>query len=122
MKKNIHKCFEGLEEYFSPRIIDEVDDMYVKIARIKGEFPWHNHESEDEMFFILEGQMMMHIKNEEPFAMNPGELFVVPRGVVHRVWAESECRIMLIEKKSTLHTGNLKTELTRSIEEQKKPL
>ncbi|WP_290800555.1 cupin domain-containing protein [Flavobacterium sp.] len=117
--KNLAQSFETITHYFSPKVIAEVNDQYVKIAKIKGEdIPWHNHENEDELFYIIEGSLLMEIENEPSFTMQKEDLFVVKKGINHRVSAVEECKIMLIETKTTLHTGNVKTAVTKSIEEQ----
>lgn len=117
--KNIAQSFETITNYFSPKVIAEVNDQYVKIAKIKGEdIPWHNHENEDELFLILEGSLLMEIENESPFTMHKDDVFVVKKGVNHRVSAVEECKIMLIETKTTLHTGKVQAAVTKSIEEQ----
>ena len=109
----------ALTAYFSPQVIAEVNDVYVKVARIKGdEIPWHNHAREDELFFILEGSLLFEIEGEDPFSMEPGDLFVVRRGVDHRVSSVEECSILLIENKTTEHLGDTKSELAKSVEEQ----
>lgn len=116
---NIKEAFEKVEDYFSPRVIAEVNDQYVKIAKIKGnDIPWHNHENEDELFHIIEGSLLMEIENKASFIMNKGDLHVVPKGVNHRVSSEKECLIMLIETKTTKHTGDIKSAVTKKIEEQ----
>ena len=117
---NLHKESLKLENYFSPRIVSEVNDQYVKIAKIKGQdIPWHNHENEDELFYIIDGNLLMEIENQPSFTMNTGDLFVVPKGVNHRVSATEDCLIMLIETKSTKHTGDVITSITKSIDNQK---
>ena len=116
---NIKEEFKSIKNYFSPKIITTVNDQYVKLAKIKGEdIPWHNHKNEDELFFISEGSLLMEIENEPSFTMNKGDLFVVKKGVNHRVSAENECLIMLIESKSTKHTGQIKSSITKSIDDQ----
>ena len=116
---NVIEEFSKIDRYFSPRIIGEVNNEFVKLAKIKGEdIPWHNHENEDEMFYIIEGSLLMEIENEPAFNMNKGDLFVVKKGVEHRVSSENECLIMLIESKTTKHTGEVLTDITKSIEEQ----
>ncbi|WP_428740553.1 cupin domain-containing protein [Tenacibaculum sp.] len=117
---NLHKESLKLDNYFSPRIVSEVNDQYVKIAKIKGEnIPWHNHENEDELFYIIDGNLLMEIENQPSFIMNTGDLFVVPKGVNHRVSATEDCLIMLIETKSTKHTGDVIASITKSIDNQK---
>jgi len=111
--------FSNVQDYFSPKVIGEVNDVYVKVAKIKGDkIPWHNHKNEDELFYIVDGSLLFEVENEEPFVMNKGDLFIIKRGINHRVSAAEECKIMLIENKSTAHTGEVVSEVTRSIEEQ----
>jgi quercetin dioxygenase-like cupin family protein len=117
---NLKDTLNTITNYFSPKIIGEVNDQYIKVAKIKGQdLPWHNHEHEDELFYIISGQLLMEIENEEPFTMKEGDLHVVKKGVNHRVSAQEECSIMLIESKTTEHTGKVKSAITKSIEEQK---
>lgn len=116
---NLREQLKDVKDHFSPRIITEVNDQYVKIVKIKGqEVPWHNHENEDELFYIIEGTLLLEIKNEANRTMNTGDLFVVPKGIDHRVSSIDECSIMLIETKTTKHTGEVKSSITRSIQEQ----
>ena len=118
-KLNIESALASIENYFSPKIIGEVNDVYVKIAKIKGEdVPWHNHKNEDELFYILEGSLLMEIENKPAFEMNKGDLYVVKRGVEHRVSSKKECQIMLIENKSTAHTGDVVSDITKSVNQQ----
>ncbi len=118
-QKNLKKQLKDVQDYFSPKIVTEVNDQYVKIAKIKGqEVPWHNHENEDELFYIIEGTLLMEIENETNRTMKTGDMFVVPKGINHRVSSIDECSIMLIETKTTKHTGKVKSSITKSIEEQ----
>ncbi len=111
--------FKGIKGYFSPKIIGEVNDVYVKIVTIKGDkVPWHAHEDEDELFYIVEGKLLFEIKNEGSFSMNTGDLFIIKKGISHRVSSQKECKIMLIENKTTAHTGTVKAEITKSIQQQ----
>ena len=83
---NIKEQLKEVKNYFSPKIVTQVNDQYVKIAKIKGqEIPWHNHENEDELFYIIEGELVMEIENESNRTMKTGDLFVVPKGINHRV-------------------------------------
>jgi len=117
---NIKEHFEKVNEYFSPRIIGEVNDVFIKVAKIKGdEIPWHNHKNEDELFFIIEGKLLMEIENEKPFLMKKGDIYIVKKGINHRVSSIKECKIMLIENKSTAHTGEVQAGITKTIEQQK---
>ncbi|WP_196894716.1 cupin domain-containing protein [Aureivirga marina] len=116
---NLIETLKEVENYFSPKVVGEVNNEYIKVAKILGEeIPWHNHENEDESFFILEGELLMEIENETPFTMKKGDLYVVKKGVNHRVSSKKECLIMLIESKTTKHTGDVKSDITKSIEEQ----
>jgi quercetin dioxygenase-like cupin family protein len=118
-KLNLQDSFQGVEEYFAPRIIGEVNDVYIKVAKIKGEeIPWHNHRDEDELFYIVEGTLLFEIEGQDSFSMNPGDIFIVPKGINHRVSSVEECKILLVENKSTAHTGDVSSPITRSIDEQ----
>jgi mannose-6-phosphate isomerase-like protein (cupin superfamily) len=117
---NVKDAFLSMVDYYSPKIIGEVNDQYIKVVKIKGqEVPWHNHENEDELFFIVEGSLLMEIENQEDLIMRKDDFFVVKKGINHRVSSEEECLIMLIESKTTEHTGKVKSPITKSIEEQK---
>ena len=107
----------ALTELWSPRVIAEVDDSYIKVAKVQGTFGWHTHADEDELFLILKGHLRIEM-DDGPVELDEGEIFVVPKGVRHNPIAEEECHLMLIERKSTLHTGDVVTERTRSIAEQ----
>ena len=109
---------ENLKELWSPRIIAEVDDSFVKVAKIKGEFPWHSHEMEDELFMVLEGEMSIELEDSR-VKLKTGDLHVVPKGTAHRPSAAEECLILLFEKKTTRHTGDIVQENTRSVEQQR---
>lgn len=111
----------SLPELWSPRVIAEVDDAYIKVAKVHGSLAWHSHENEDELFLILKGQLCIEMEHES-VQLNEGEMFVVPKGVRHNPVAKEECHILLIERKSTLHTGNVVTEKTRSLAEQLRPI
>ena len=116
---NLKKQLEDVKDYFTPKIVAEVNDQYVKIAKIKGQdVPWHNHENEDELFYILEGELLMEVENETDRTMNTGDMVVVPKGINHRVSSIDECSIMLIETKTTKHTGEVQSYITKSIQEQ----
>jgi mannose-6-phosphate isomerase-like protein (cupin superfamily) len=110
----------SLTELWSPRIVAEVDDAYIKVAKVQGSLAWHSHDNEDELFLILKGHLRIEMEGNV-VELDEGEMFVVPKGVQHNPVAEQECHIMLIERKSTLHTGGVITEKTRSLEEQLRP-
>jgi mannose-6-phosphate isomerase-like protein (cupin superfamily) len=110
-KVNLAEKFGLFDEYWSPKIIGELNGQYIKLAKLKGEFVWHDHEAEDELFLVVKGQMVMRLRDKE-IVLEEGELLIVPRGVEHCPVAEQEVQILLFEPKSTLHTGNVETEKT----------
>jgi quercetin dioxygenase-like cupin family protein len=119
-KINVKEKFQEIQEYFSPKVIGEVNDVYVKLAIICGEeIPWHNHRNEDELFLILEGSLFFEVEGKDGFTMNEGDLFIVKRGVNHRVSSKLPCKIMLVENKETAHTGDVQTTITKSIDQQR---
>ena len=111
----------NLSELWSPRVVAELDDSYVKVAKVQGTLTWHSHEHEDELFYILKGSLTIEMESRT-VVLREGEAFVVPKGVRHNPIAANECHIMLIERKSTLHTGNEVTDRTRSLSEQLRPV
>lgn len=113
----IESQFEQLTEYWSPRVIGRVNDQYVKVAKLKGEFVWHAHDDEDELFLVVRGRLRIQLEDGE-VELGPGQLVVVPRGVRHNPVADEECWVMLVETVTTKHTGDVVTERTRSIAEQ----
>jgi mannose-6-phosphate isomerase-like protein (cupin superfamily) len=116
---NLKDAFLSLTNYFSPKIIGEVNDQFIKVVKIKGDkVPWHNHKHEDELFYIFEGSLVLEIENQEAVIMQKGDLYVVKKATNHRVTSDEECFIMLIESKTTEHTGKVQSEITKSIHEQ----
>ncbi len=117
---SLEQACSALEELWSPRVVGQVNNQYIKVAKIQGEFPWHSHEREDEMFLVLRGVLRIGRSEADggPVLLHPGEFFVVPRGVRHNTSAEEETWIALVETVTTLHTGGEQTPLTRSIAEQ----
>ncbi len=111
----------SLTELWSPRVVAEVDDAYIKVAKVQGSLAWHSHENEDELFLVLKGRLRIEMESG-PVELGEGEMFVVPKGVRHNPVAEEECHLMLIERKSTLHTGDIVTEKTRSLDDQLRPV
>ncbi len=120
MKSPVHApaAAAALTDYWSPRIIGAVDDSYIKVARVKGSLAWHTHEHEDEMFFVLRGGLRLELE-DGVVDLAEGDMYVVPRGVRHNPVADGECHLLLVERKTTLHTGDVVTPHTRSIEDQK---
>ncbi|MFC4764657.1 cupin domain-containing protein [Dyella koreensis] len=119
--KSPRQIAESLTELWSPRVVAEVDDAYIKVAKVQGSLAWHSHEGEDELFFILKGRLRIEM-DDGAVELGEGEMFVVPKGVRHNPVAESECQLMLIERKTTQHTGNVVTEKTRSLSDQLRPV
>jgi quercetin dioxygenase-like cupin family protein len=118
-KKDLNRLFQQIQGYFSPKIIGEVNDVYVKVTRVKGDdVPWHTHDHEDELFFICKGSLVMEIADEESFTLSTGELFIVKKGIRHRVFSTEECWVLLIENKETKHTGDVASSITKTIEDQ----
>ena len=115
------KLASGLSEHWSPRVIAEVDDAYVKVAKVKGTLAWHSHEDEDEFFYVLAGTLRIEME-DRTVDLHAGDAFVVPKGVPHNPVAQQECLVMLIERKTTQHTGTTVTEKTRTIAEQLRPV
>lgn len=111
----------ALTEHWSPRVVAELEDSYVKVAKVQGTLAWHSHENEDELFYILKGSLTIEMEGRT-VVLNEGEMFVVPKGVRHNPIAEQECHLMLIERKTTLHTGSEVTSKTRSLSEQLRPV
>ncbi|HEU4589276.1 MAG TPA: cupin domain-containing protein [Steroidobacteraceae bacterium] len=118
---DVQKAAAALSELWSPRVVGEVDDVYIKVAKVHGTLAWHSHADEDELFLVLEGRLRIEMESGA-VELNAGEMYVVPKGVRHNPVAEQECRILLIERKSTRHTGDTVTEKTRSIAEQLRPV
>jgi mannose-6-phosphate isomerase-like protein (cupin superfamily) len=114
---NILSELENVTEYRSPRVIGRVNDQYVKGAKLQVEFVWHKHEDEDELFYIVKGQLTMRYEDSE-VVINEGDFHVVPKGVMHNPLADEECWIVLIEPVTTKHSGDVASEHTKSIEEQ----
>lgn len=111
----------SLTELWSPRVVAEVDDAYVKVAKIRGSLAWHSHDNEDELFFVLKGHLRIEMDGHT-VELDEGELYVVPKGVRHNPVAEQACQVMLVERRTTLHTGQVTTEKTRSLAEQLRPI
>ncbi|MCZ4693867.1 cupin domain-containing protein [Ancylomarina euxinus] len=118
---NLQAYLSHVKDYFSPEVIGEVNDVYVKVAKIKGDkVPWHNHTNEDELFYIISGTLFMEVEGEECFEMKTGDIYIIKRGINHRVSSTDECQIMLIENKGTAHTGDVVSEITKSTDQQLK--
>lgn len=112
----------GLNELWSPRVVGAVDEHYVKVAKVHGTFGWHSHADEDELFYILSGQLTIELEHAPAVSLLAGDAFVVPKGVRHNPIARDECTLLLFERKSTQHAGGEVNVHTRSVAEQLRPL
>jgi mannose-6-phosphate isomerase-like protein (cupin superfamily) len=109
---NLAEKFERFADHWSPKIVGEVNDMHVKLAKLKGEFVWHHHEREDELFLVVAGRLRMRLRDGDR-DLGPGELIIVPRGTEHcPVALTDEVHVVLLEPKGTLNTGNVTDERT----------
>jgi mannose-6-phosphate isomerase-like protein (cupin superfamily) len=114
-KVNLAQKFSLFSEQYSPKIVGELNDSYVKLVKFQGDFTWHHHDGEDEMFLVIKGEMRMKVREdgaEHEIVVRPGEFIIVPRGVEHFPSAAEETQVMLLEPKSTLNTGNVQNERT----------
>lgn len=114
---NLLAMADRLTEYQSPKVVAQVNDQYVKVAKLLGPFLWHAHEQEDELFLVLRGRMRLEFEDGS-VELEPGSMYVVPRGVRHRPVADEECWLALVETVTTRHTGDVVSPKTRSIAEQ----
>ena len=110
-KVNLAAKFASFDEPWQPKVVAELNDAHVRIAKIEGEFVWHHHDDEDELFLVVAGRMRMQFRDGD-VVVEPGELIVVPRGVEHCPIGEDGCQIVMVEPKTTLNTGNVRNELT----------
>src|SRR5438105_12521687 len=110
-KVNLAEKLAAFDEPWSPKIVAELNDSYVKVVKFDGEFVWHHHDDEDELFLVVSGRMRMQFRVGDQ-VLGPGELIVVPRGIEHCPLAEGDCHVVLIEPKTTLNTGNVRSERT----------
>jgi mannose-6-phosphate isomerase-like protein (cupin superfamily) len=109
--------FARLTDFWSPRVVARVNDQYVKVAKLRGEFVWHAHDGEDELFLVRRGRLVIQLE-DGAVTLEPGQCVVVPRGVRHSPMSADECWVVLVEPVATKHTGDVVTERTRSVEEQ----
>jgi mannose-6-phosphate isomerase-like protein (cupin superfamily) len=110
-KVNIAEKLELFGDYWSPKIIGELNDFYVKAVKLKGEFVWHHHESEDELFYVVKGRLVIKLHDGE-VVLEPGEFAVIPHQVEHLPVADDEVHVLLLEPKSTVNTGTTANEWT----------
>jgi len=110
-KVNLSEAFRSFDELWSPRIAGEVNDFQVKLTKLQGEFVWHKHDEEDELFLVVKGQMTIRLREGE-VTLDEGEFAIVPRGVEHLPVAEEETHVLLFERRGTLNTGDVRNERT----------
>ena len=110
-KVNLSEKLASVSDYWSPKIIGELNNQHVKIAKLKGSFVWHHHENEDELFFVFKGALTIKLRDKD-LLIREGEFAIIPRGVEHMPEAEEECWIMMLEPKTTSNTGNVTNERT----------
>ena len=110
-KVNVAQKFTLFKEYWVPYIVGELNDSYVKVDKLKGEFVWHKHEAEDELFLVTKGKLLIKLRDKDVW-LGEGEFIIIPKGVEHKPVADEEVHVVLIEPKSTLNTGNVKNEKT----------
>lgn len=115
-KVNLQQKFALFSDHWQPKMIGELNDFAVKIVKVKGEFVWHHHDREDELFFVVKGRLLMQIReasgSQRTVPVEEGELIIVPRGVEHCPMAEEETYLMLLEPNTTINTGNVESERT----------
>ncbi len=108
---NLADRFSRFTDYWSPKIVGELNVFHVKLVKVKGEFVWHHHDDEDEMFLVIEGHLTIQLRDRD-ISLEPGEFTIIPKGVEHRPVATVETHVLLLEPKSTLNTGNVQNERT----------
>lgn len=110
-KVSLFEKLNSFQDYWSPKIVGELNDSFVKVVKLKGEFVWHHHEAEDELFLVLKGTLLIRLRDRD-LRVEEGEFLIIPRGVEHLPIAEKEVHVLLLEPKSTLNTGNVANERT----------
>ena len=115
---DIAAALDQVTEHWTPRVVGQVNDQYVKVAKLLGELVWHAHDDEDEMFLVVYGHLVIQLPDDQSIELDAGQFFVVPKGVKHNPVAAEEVGIVLIETVTTAHTGSVHSERTVSIERQ----
>ena len=111
-KLNLYQKLDLIDEFWSPKIVGELNGQHVKLARLKGEFVWHHHDKEDELFLVLRGKLLIEFRDGDVL-LEEGDCLVIPRGVEHRPVAEEEAAVLLFEPAGTLNTGNVRSQHTK---------
>ena len=120
--RNVFGTFEAIGDYWSPVAVAEANGQLVKVAKIKGEFVWHHHEHEDEVFLVLRGELTIRYRDRSDVVLRPGDIHTVPKGVEHCPVCDGEVMCLLFEPGETAHTGNVVAEITKSVAEQREGL
>lgn len=110
-KVNLNQKFSQFQDYWQPKIAGELNDTYIKLAKLKGEFVWHHHETEDELFLVVKGTLLIKLRDRD-ILLQEGEFTIIPKGVEHLPIADEEAHVLLLEPKTTLNTGNVQNERT----------
>jgi len=110
-KVNLNQKFGLIQDYCSPKIAGEINDSYVKLVKFKGEFVWHHHETEDELFLVVKGKLLIKLRDRDIW-LQEGEFVIIPKGIDHLPIADEEAHVILLEPKTTLNTGNTQNERT----------
>ena len=110
-KVNLAQKFSRFQDHWSPKVVGDINDAYVKLVKLKGEFVWHQHETEDELFLVVKGRLLIKLRDQD-ILLEEGEFVIIPRGVEHLPIAEEEVQVLLLEPKTTLNTGNVEHERT----------
>lgn len=108
---NLAAIFASFSDHWSPKVVGDINEMQIKVVKLSGEFVWHHHDAEDELFLVHKGRLLMRFRDRE-VQVGPGEFLIVPRGVEHQPVAEDECEVVLLEPRTTLNTGNVRNERT----------
>ena len=112
-KVNLNQKFSQFQDYWQPKIAGELNDNYIKLVKLKGEFVWHQHETEDELFLVVKGTLLIKLRDRD-IRLQEGEFVIIPKGVEHLPIADEEAHVLLLEPKTTLNTGNIQNERTVS--------
>jgi mannose-6-phosphate isomerase-like protein (cupin superfamily) len=110
-KVNLAQKFSRFQDHWNPKVVGDINDSYVKLVKLKGEFVWHQHETEDELFLVVKGRLLIKLRDQD-ILLEEGEFVIIPRGVEHLPIAEEEVHVLLLEPKTTLNTGNVENERT----------
>ncbi len=116
-KINLTEKFGSFKEQWSPKVIGQVNDVAVKLAKLQGEFMWHSHDNEDELFLVVKGKLLIKLRDQD-IHLNEGECVIIPKGVEHLPISEEECHVLFFEPNTTLNTGNLRNERTVEVLEK----